>query len=134
MKEYETTFILKPNTPEKDVGEVVDRLTKVVESHKGKILIQRPGALRKLSYLMDKQKEGLYLYFDYAAEPKVVEEFEKVLKLDERVLRFLTVLTREEVTIANRIKEIAEAQAQLEAAAAVAAAAPAATSAEIANF
>ena len=45
---------------------------------------------RRLAYDMNKQREGTYAVFELSAEPPMVKEFERQLKLNENVLRFLS--------------------------------------------
>ena len=45
---------------------------------------------RRLAYDTNKQREGTYAVFDLSAEPRMVKEFERQLKLNENVLRFLS--------------------------------------------
>jgi small subunit ribosomal protein S6 len=47
---------------------------------------------RRLAYDMNKQREGTYAVFELSAEPPMVKEFERQLKLNENVLRFLSTL------------------------------------------
>lgn len=123
MREYEILYLVRSATPEKEINEVSERLARCVQTQKGKIFFARNWGRRTLSYPIQKQKDGVYLHLDFAGTGEMVAEMERVLRLDERVVRFLTVQLDDAVDIAKREQEL-EA---LAAAAAAAALAPPAT-------
>ncbi|MBI5298859.1 MAG: 30S ribosomal protein S6 [Deltaproteobacteria bacterium] len=110
MREYETLYILKSNTPEKEVEEFGARLIKLIEAHKGKALINRSWGRRQFAYLMEKEKEGIYIHLDYVGDNTLVQELEKALRYEEKILRFLTVVLHENVNIEKRVEEIEKAE------------------------
>lgn len=106
MREYETVFICNPNLPDSQHKQLVDRFTSVVERHSGRLFYARNMGKRALAYPISKQTKGLYTCLDYAAEGQVVGEIERGMRLDENVLRFLTVVKNEAVDIEARAAEI----------------------------
>ena len=68
--------------------------------------MQRSWGKRTLSYPMGKEKEGIYIHIDYAGRPQVVGEVEKVLRYDERVIRFMTTVVNKDVNVAKRAEEL----------------------------
>ena len=106
MREYETMYVLKAQTSDKEVSEFGEKLTRLVQAHKGEIIFNRILGRKALSYPMSKEKEGIYIHLDYAAEASIVEEFEKTLRLDERVLRFLTTQLQRQVDVPKRREEL----------------------------
>ena len=111
MREYETVYILKTSTLEKEVQEVEERLIKMIQSNKGEIVFNRALGKKVLAFPMEKEKEGIYVHLDYSGTPSIVADIEKSLRLDERVLRFMTVLLQKEVDVPKRIEEL-KAQAE----------------------
>lgn len=91
MRRYETITILKPNLAEDDLKAVVDRSTSIIEGFKGSIIKLNHWGLKKLAYLIDKENQGYYLYMQYAGTPEAVKEMERVYRIDDRVMKFLTV-------------------------------------------
>ena len=118
MREYETIFILKGNTPERDAEELKGRLLKLIAANKGTVLVERSWGKKQLAYPMEKQSEGIYIHLDYAAPAGTVSEIEKILRFDERVLRQMTVVLQKDVDIAQRTEELNKIQQAQEAAAA----------------
>lgn len=106
MREYETVFITQPNISETQLKQVNERLGALVEKNQGRLFYARNMGKRTLAYPIEKQTKGIYTCLDYAAQGGAVGEIEHSLKLDENVLRFLTVVKAEEVDIEARAQEI----------------------------
>ena len=89
---YETTFIVRNELTEDGVKALVEeKLGKVVESFKGEVVLTEDWGKRRLSYPIQKESRGRYVYFVYTGEGEVVKEVERNLKLHDDVLRFLTI-------------------------------------------
>jgi small subunit ribosomal protein S6 len=121
MRKYETIFILQPDLSEDDVKLVTDKVQDVVASFKGDFHRLDDWGTRKLSYAIRKFPRGRYYYLRFDGGAQLVAELERRLRLDEKVLRFLSVnITDEpEKKVAERkpATEAAEASDAAEAAA-----------------
>lgn len=102
MREYETICILNPATPAGDVEEFAKKIGGQIQKHNGTLLLNKQEGKKSVSYLMEKQKEGNFLHFDYSADGTVVADLERTFRLDERVLRFLTIKLSDNVDIEAR--------------------------------
>lgn len=92
MTKYETTFILEPGLDENRVNEEVEKVSGWITGLGGEILeVQRWGK-RRLAYEIRKKRDGIYTLLVYQGPGAVVKEVERRLRLDEAVLRTLTVL------------------------------------------
>jgi small subunit ribosomal protein S6 len=118
MRKYETIFILQPDLAEDDVKLVTDKVQDVVASFKGDFHRLDDWGIRKLSYSIRKFPRGRYYYLRFDGEAAVVAELERRLRLDEKVLRYLTVniTDQPEKKVAER-KPVAEAPEAAEVAA-----------------
>lgn len=123
MREYETTFIARADLSDETVRQLADRTKAVIERHKGAVLDSQIMGRQNLAYAIEKQSKGNYVFFDYTGDTAVVAEVERTLRLDEGVLKFLTVKTAEEVDVAARREEIRLRKERLSAAMDAAAAA-----------
>ena len=107
-REYETIFILRPNTPNEGVAEVNARIRGIIEGMGGKILKIDNWGKRRLAYEVAKERKGIYLYWQYLAQPGVVEETERNLRMLDSVIRYLTVKVDENIDVTARPSEIDE--------------------------
>jgi small subunit ribosomal protein S6 len=105
-REYETTFILRPNTSNEGVAEVNTRVKGIIEGMGGKILKVDNWGKRRLAYEVAKERKGIYLYWQYLAQPGVVEETERNLRMLDSVIRYLTVKVDENIDVGARPTEI----------------------------
>ena len=105
-REYETIYILRPNTPNEGVAEVNARIRGIIEGLGGKILKVDNWGKRRLAYEVAKERKGIYLYWQYLAQPGVVEETERNLRMLDSVIRYLTVKVDENVDVGARPSEI----------------------------
>ena len=92
MNKYETTFILEPGLDEGRINEEVERMSQWIRDLGGEILeVQRWGK-RRLSYEINKKRDGIYTLVLYQGPGAVVKEVERRLRLNEAVMRVLTVM------------------------------------------
>lgn len=105
-REYETIYILRPNTPNEQVAEVNTRVKGIIEGMGGKILKVDNWGKRRLAYEVAKERKGIYLYWLYLASPGVVEETERNLRMLDSVIRYLTIKVDENIDVSARPTEI----------------------------
>lgn len=105
-REYETIYILRPNTPNEGVAEVNTRIRGVIEGMGGKVIKVDNWGKRRLAYEVAKERKGIYLYWLYLAQPGVVEETERNLRMLDSVIRYLTVKVDENIDVGARPSEI----------------------------
>jgi small subunit ribosomal protein S6 len=105
-REYETIYILRPNTPNEGVAEVNTRIKGVIEGMGGKIIKVDNWGKRRLAYEVAKERKGIYLYWQYLAQPGVVEEAERNLRMLDNVIRYLSTKVDENIDVAARPSEI----------------------------
>ena len=98
MRRYETIVILKPSLGEEENQAVIDRTTGIIEDFTGSVIKIDKWGLKKLAYLIKKESQGYYLYIVYAGMPAGVDEMERVFRIDDRVMKFLTVKLQEVYT------------------------------------
>ena len=91
MRRYETIIIVRPNVGEDEIEAITNKATSTIESDGGTILRINDWGLKKLAYLIKKENQGYYVYLDYAGVPESIAEIERIFRIDDRVLKYLTV-------------------------------------------
>ncbi len=114
MREYETTFIVQPEITD-DVREAfLAKLDGLLESGGALRLMLDDWGKRKLSYEINNFQKGHYYSLKYLDEGGVVIDLERTLKLEESILRYLTVRVADEVAdIEARRADAAEEEKKL---------------------
>ncbi len=90
-RRYETIFIAKPELAPDDLKGLTDKVRDIVTQGAGQIVKLDEWGVRRLAYVVKRQSRGYYYFLDYAAGQALVKELERNLKIDDRVIKFLTV-------------------------------------------
>ena len=88
---YEELFIVKPDVLEEEVDVYVEQLRTQLTTAGATVDKVDKWGKRKLAYRIEKYREGSYVLFQFTAEPTVVKELERRLRVSDMVLKFLTV-------------------------------------------
>ncbi len=107
MRRYETILIAHVDLSEDELGSLIERYGGIVTGQKGILVKVERWGKRRLAYLIKKQARGVYILIDYAGESAVVNELERNLKIDDKILKFMTVLKADTVDPAALEQEIA---------------------------
>jgi small subunit ribosomal protein S6 len=91
MRRYETIYILRPTLSEDEVTAVIDNTNAVLATDGGQNITLDRWGLRTLAYLIKKETQGYYVYCDYATAPANVSEMERKFRIDESVMKYMTV-------------------------------------------
>jgi len=92
VTKYETTFILEPGLDENRVNEEIERVSQWIKDLGGEVIeVQRWGK-RRLAYEIERRRDGIYTLMLYQGQGPLVKEIERRLRLNESVVRALTVI------------------------------------------
>jgi small subunit ribosomal protein S6 len=97
VREYELTFIVQPEISDEGCAALREKLDAVLQASGAIRLLYDDWGKRKLSYEIKKFQKGHYLMLSFLDSGKAVPELERILRLEDSVLRFLCVLVDEEV-------------------------------------
>ena len=109
MREYETTFIVQPEISDEGSQAILSKLDGVLATGGATRLMCEDHGKRKLAYEVRKFHKGHYYTLMFLDEGKIVRDIERTLRLEESVLRFLTILAEEEVADVEARKAVAAA-------------------------
>lgn len=91
MPFYETVFIARQDLTENQVKDLTDRFTKIITDQGGKIIKTESWGLRTLAYKINKSRKGHYTLIESEAPGPAIIELERIMRLDEDVVRALTI-------------------------------------------
>ena len=91
MKAYELLYIIRPDLDEEATTALVDRLSGLVANNGGDNLTVEKWGKRRLAYEIQDYKEGQYILMNFDGEGRTSQEIERVMKISDDVIRFLTV-------------------------------------------
>ncbi len=91
MRKYELMFIVRTDIEDGEVKSVVDSLKKLLQDKKAKILEEKDMGQKELAYEIKKHKTGYYFLITVEADNDAIEEFERVVLINENILRHIVV-------------------------------------------
>ncbi len=95
MRRYETICIIRPGAGEEKIGAIVDKTNEIIAQSQGTTIQVDHWGLKKLAYLIRKEPQGYYVYIEYAGKPEAVFEIERIYRIDDQVLKYMTVKTQD---------------------------------------
>jgi len=109
LRRYETIFIMKADLQSDEMSNQIDRYSGIIKSLDGTVVKAENWGKRRLAYLIEKRREGVYIRIDFVARYTVVTEVERNFKIDDNVIRFQTVKLSDKVNMEEIETEIADA-------------------------
>ncbi len=91
MRVYETIFILADRVDDSQVQEKIDKYKDIIEKNGGDIITVDNWGKRTLAYEIEKNRRGTYVLIKFQGDGAIIKELEKRYRLDEDVIRFMTV-------------------------------------------
>ncbi|KAA8720171.1 30S ribosomal protein S6 [Corynebacterium spheniscorum] len=87
VRHYEIMIILDPTQDERTVAPSLDKFLEVVRKENGTVEKVDVWGKRKLAYPINKKDEGVYVVVNLDCEPATVQEFDRLLNLNDNILR-----------------------------------------------
>ncbi len=99
MRDYEVVYIFHPSLAEEAVNQKLEKFHPIATRSEGaEVIALDHWGVRQLAYQVKGESQGYYVVAQLTADPPDLGEFERSLKLDEEVLRYLVVLSEGEPT------------------------------------
>lgn len=98
MRLYEVVYILDPALDESAVTAKLEKLNQLATAKGGEVTSVDHWGIRQLAYPVNKLNQGYYVVAQFHAAPDALPEFERIVKLDGEVLRYILVLNEGEPT------------------------------------
>jgi small subunit ribosomal protein S6 len=107
MRRYETIIILDPDISAEERTPVFDRISDTIAQGDGFLVLLDDWGARKLAYEIKKKVRGHYTRFDYCGTGAIVDEIERFCRIDDRLMKYLTVMIDENADVEKIKKDIA---------------------------
>jgi len=104
MRRYETFVIIDPDITQEQREPVLERVRELVTQQDGFLVFEDVWGDRKLAYEIKKKVRGFYVRFDYCGLAPLVNEIERYFRIDDRALKYMTVVLDKDVDL-EKVKE-----------------------------
>ena len=91
MRHYEFLFILKPTLKDEEIKAKIESMISTVTKNGGDVAKYDEIGIKSLAYEIQKHKRGYYTVLYFQVAPTSIKEIERIARLNEDLLRFLTI-------------------------------------------
>jgi small subunit ribosomal protein S6 len=99
MNKYEIVYIFRSSLASEELESKLEKFHSLLTRDAGQISAVEHWGKRQLAYPVDKERNGNYVVAQFETEPDSLPDFERILKLDDQILRYLIVLSEGELPI-----------------------------------
>lgn len=98
MAFYESIFILRASLTDEEAAAVMEKMQKALEKLEATIVKTENWGKKKLAYEIDHERRGAYVLIQFeSAQGNVVSELERLYRLEDSIIKFLTVRVEKDV-------------------------------------
>jgi small subunit ribosomal protein S6 len=114
VKNYESVIIINAALEDEQVETVITKIVDNLKLNSGEVIDVDKWGRKRLAYPIQKSKSGYYLLLRYDAPTDLIKKFERMLRFDENVIRYITILLDKEAlqNYENLKKQKAETPAE----------------------
>lgn len=98
-REYETIYVLRPTVDKETVGALTTKAVDAIKGRNGHVTELEFWGRRRLAYMIQRHHRGVYIYLKYLGRGDLVAELERQLRLADSVIRYQTILVRDNVVL-----------------------------------
>ncbi|MBU9722314.1 MULTISPECIES: 30S ribosomal protein S6 [Bacillaceae] len=95
MRKYEIMYIVRPNLEEAATKEVVERFNKVLSDNGAEVEKVEEKGKRRLAYEINDFTEGYYVLLNVNAPSEAIDEFNRLVRINDNILRHIVVKDEE---------------------------------------
>jgi small subunit ribosomal protein S6 len=107
MRRYESVWVVDGDLPDEDVKAAIDKFTRIIAAQGGTLVDVDEWGRKRLAYKIKSATRGYYVLADFAGTPETVKELERNYRIDDRIIRYLTVKKSDKVNLEALQAEIA---------------------------
>ena len=105
QRSYEIVFIINPDAEDSEVMRLTEAAQKIITDQGGKIVKTEMMGKRRLAYEIDHKRDGVYVLLEVEGSGREIAEFERRMRVNDRVLRYMTVRVDEYRRRAQKLKD-----------------------------
>jgi len=102
MRKYELMLAINPQFEEEELASLIEKVKKIISKEKGEVTNINKWGKRKLAYEIKDFTEAIYVVMKFNIDELSISEFERVLKLEEKIIRYLLTLQKEEKPVKTK--------------------------------
>ncbi len=91
MKTYETIVVIDSLLKNEEINEIVNKVERVISNNGGKIVSNEQWGKKRLAYEIKRRQYGYYVEIVFEAPPNVIRILEREYRLEENILRYLSI-------------------------------------------
>lgn len=91
MQKYESVLIARQDLGASQVNNIVSNLSEVIKKEGGEVVRVDNWGLKTLAYRIKKNRKGHYVVMNIAAPANAIAEFERIMRFNEDIIRYMTV-------------------------------------------
>lgn len=110
MRRYETFIIINPDLSDEERSPVFEKVKGLIQQEECLLVMLDEWGARRLAYEIKKKSRGYYVRLDYCGTGKLVDEMERFFRIDDRVMKYMTVLLDKYADIELIKEEMAKAE------------------------
>jgi len=111
MRIYEELFIVRPDATAEELDPLIEQVKGIVTATGGTLDKTEKWGVRRLAYRVMKQREGFYVLLQFTATAETVKEVERRLRVNDMVLKFITVRIDEKMKRIEKRRKAREKRA-----------------------
>ena len=109
MRRYETFVIIDPDLSDEERSPIFEKVKDLIQQEECLLVMLDEWGARRLAYEIKKKSRGYYVRLDYCGTGKLVDEMERFFRIDDRVMKYMTVLLDKYADIELIKEEMAKA-------------------------
>ena len=115
MTNYESVLIARQDLGASQVNSIVEDLSNVIKKEGGEVVRVDNWGLKNLAYRIKKNRKGHYVLLNIVAPAKAIFEYERLMRLNEDVIRYMTIKVDEFNNEMSSDEDVAAVEAEVEA-------------------
>lgn len=105
QRSYEIVFIINPDAEDAEVMRLTEAAQKIITDQGGNIVKTEMMGKRRLAYEINHKRDGIYVLLEVEGSGREIAEFERRMRVNDRVLRYMTVRVDEYRRRAQKLKD-----------------------------